>query len=316
MTSTNRPATVLILGFALTASLVVAATSANAAVVVYEGFQYDAVNDSLEGQPDGGTDIDATGLTGVWDDTLDNGDNLFLKSGSLGFGDLSTNGNHVGFDSNTNNDIFTRGLSAGAQGVTAAVDEIWFSILAEKLQNNFSAAEGGFVLANQTVGNSRILENDGTDGLAGFGVAPTTSGDDWTAYAWDGSSQSAGDAALTVGVGSGDIRLLVGHISYDTGAGGTDEYTLFEYLLNGGSVEGGTLNQIASTLEVNVDQSLLDTVNLTRQVNTNFDELRIATTLEEALGLPAPIPEPSTALLLAVGVVGFATRCRRRRHAD
>ena len=313
MTTRNRTVIVLAVAGLAMASLAFTATSANAELIVYEGFQYSAVNDSLHGQPDdpGVTDIDATGLTGTWADaTGTTSANMFLKSGSLSFGDLPTAGNHVGFNSNKNNDTFNRALTAGAQTSISGASEIWFSVLAEKLQNNYSAAEGGFVLANQVVGNPRILLNDGTDGLAGFGVAPTTAGNNWTPYAWDGSTQSVGDAVLNVGVGTGDIRLLVGDISFDTGAGGADQYTLYHYTLNGGSVVGGTLNQIASTLEVNVTQGDLDVVNLTRQVNNNYDELRVGTTLNDVLG----IPEPSTFALAAVGLlclIGFGRRWKR-----
>jgi len=216
------------------------------------------------------------------------GKGLFVAEGSLEFGDLLTTGNHVRGDTNLNNDIFSRPITASLSGGSG----IWFSILANKLQNNFSAAEGGLVIANQTVGNSRLLENNGTDGLAGFGVGPTTSGNDWTAYAWDGASQSVGDAALGVPTNGSEVHLLVGNISFDTGTAGTDEYTLYEYLLDAGSVEGGVLSQICSTLEVNVDQTALDTLNLTRQVNSAYDEIRIGMSLNDVLGL-------ETAVLLA-----------------
>ena len=189
------------------AGFAVATPSGNSASLVYEGFQYayPATSDGLHGQPDdaGVSDTDAIGLSGSWQDqtTISTG-NMFLKAGSLTFGDLPTSGNHVGSNTNQNNDIFVRPVTSSLSGGS----ELWFSILAEKLQNNFSAAEGGFVIGNQAVSNSRILLDTGATGLAGFGVAPTTAGNNWTPYAWDGSSQSVGDAALTVGIGNGDIH--------------------------------------------------------------------------------------------------------------
>lgn len=333
MRCNSLPRGLILAGVAM-ATLAFTAISANAVTIVYEGFQYnDAATGTdpgswpggttfdLLGEPDGlGTpaDVDATGLAGTWaNPTAGDNDNMFKKSGSLVFGDLPTAGNHIGFRSNLDNDRYNRALTAGAQSSISGAGEIWFSILAEKLQNNFSAAEGGFVLANQLVGNPRILLNDGTDGLAGFGVAPTTSGNNWTPYAWDGSSQSVGDAALTVGVGNGDVHLLVGQISFDTGAGGADQYTLYDYQLNAGSIIGGTLNPIASTIEVSVNQGDLDVVNLTRQVNLNYDELRIGTSLDAVLGIEAeaaPIPEPSAFALAALGLSGLAWFGRRRRR--
>lgn len=303
--------------------LSVTAYPANAVITVYEGFQYDGLNDSLHGQPNdpGGTDTDATGLGGTWSDTTGATNNMFIKSGSLAFGDLPTTGNSIGYLSNQQNDIFTRPLTGGATTSISGSNEIWFSILFEKLQNNFSAGEGGFAFSNQTVGNSRIFLNDGTDGLAGFGFGPTTSGSDLTPYAWDGSSLITGDAVISVppnngstntaGLNLGPVHLIVGQISFDTGSGGTDEYTLYDYQLSGGSVAGGTLSPIASTIEINVDQTtsqMLDTINLTRQVNVNYDELRIGTTLDDVLG--AQIPEPSSIMLLGLAGLGFL---RRRR---
>ena len=299
----------------------ISASPARAVVAVYEGFQYDAVNDSLHGQPDdaGGTDTDATGLNGAWTDTTGPTSNMFIKPGSLAFGDLATTGNSIGYLSNQQNDIFTRGLTAGAVTTVSTSTEIWFSILFEKLQNNFSAGEGGFVFGSQAVGNPRIYLNDGTDGLAGFGFGPTTAGDDLTPFAWDGTTQVAGDAVISVppnngssntaGLNLGPVHFLVGHISFDTGAGGTDEYTLFDYQLSGGSVAGGTLSPIASTIEIDIDQTaseILDTISLTRQVNVNYDELRIGTMLSDVV----PIPEPSAITLL--GLAGLALLRRRR----
>ena len=290
------------------------AQAADAALYVYEGFQYEtalttrAGSDLLDGQADDAptTDTDATGLGSVWTDTVSPNatSNLFMAENSLAFGDLATTGNHVRSDTNSNNDNYTRPITNALDGG----GELWFSVLANKLQNNFSAAEGGLVIGNQQVNNTRILLDTGTTGLAGFGIAPTTSGNNWTAYAWDGSSQSVGDANLGVATNGSETSLLVGKVSFNTGSGGTDEYTLYDYQLNAGSVVGGTLNQIGSTIEVNVDESTLDTLSLTRQVNTAYDEIRVADNLNEVLGLA--VPEPSSLALLAMGGLMMA---RRRR---
>jgi len=300
---------VLVLSLAICAVCVMAG-SADGSIIVYEGFQYGTAAasrtgaDLLHGQPDGtGGDVNATGLGGTWQDSAGPGTNtdLFLASGSLPFGDLSTSGNHVRSDTNNNNDTFSRPVT----GDLDSGSELWFSVLANKLQNNFSAAEGGMVIGNQTVNNSRILSDSGSTGLAGFGVAPTTAGNNWTAYAWNGSSQSVGDAVLNVATNGSETHLLVGKISFDTGTNGADEYTLYEYLLNGGSIVGGSLSQICSTMEVDVDQSTLDTLSLTRQVNTAYDEIRIGTSFDDVV-----VPEPATLGLLTMGGL-FALRRRR-----
>lgn len=314
MNARNR--TRIALALAAVAALCLATRSANAALLVYEGFQYGiagagrASSELLHGQPDGsGGDIDATGLSGTWKDStaVNASSDLFMASGSLAFGDLPTSGNHVRGDTNSNNDLFSRPVTASL----ASGSELWFSILANKLQNNFNAAQGGFVIGNQAVNNPRVYQDTGSTGLAGFGVAPTSSGNNWTAYAWNGSSQSAGDAALTVPTNGSQVHLLVGKIEIDV-SGETDRYTLYDYQLNAGSVSGGTLSAIASPLLVDVDETTLDTLSLTRQVNTAYDEIRIGTTLDDVLGQQV-IPEPGTLALLAMGLLGLGVYGWRRR---
>lgn len=281
----------------------------NPSLIIYEGFQYGMtgpgdIGDQLEGQPDslGPTgDIDAIGLTGVWMEDVIFNDGMFIKEGSLEFGDLQTSGNHIGFNSNSDSDIFSRELTLEAQSSVSSANEIWFSFLADKAQNNFNAAEGGVVLANKTVGDPRILLNDGTDGLAGVGIAPTTNGDDWTAYAWDGSTIYTGDASRVVGLGIGEVHMLIGHVSFGTGTGGLDVFTVYEYLLNGGSIVGGTLSQIASPIEANVSQSTLNTLNITRQVNTNYDEFKLGTCLADLLDGVTPATFSRWDLTVSVG---------------
>ena len=53
---------------------------------------------------------------------------------------------------------------------------------------------------------------------------------------------------------------------------------------------------------------MLDTISLTRQVNVNYDELRIGTSLDDVLGVV--IPEPSSMSLLGLAGLGLL---RRRR---
>lgn len=298
-----------ILPFAALAGLGLA-TSSHGALLVYEGFDYGAADtaragaDLLHGQPDGvGGDGNATGLSGTWVDSAGPGasTDLFMYSGSLGFGDLATSGNSVRSDTNSNNDIMSRSITSTLDGS----GELWFSFTANKLQNNFSAAEGGIAITNQTVGNSRIFENTGAGGLQGFAIAPTTAGNDWTAYGWNGSSIVTGGANLGVATDGSQTVLLVGQIEYGAGTGGLDVFSFYNYSLNAGSVVGGTLNLITD-IEVDVDESLLDTLNLTRQVNTAYDEIRIGESLQDVVF----VPEPAAALL---GSLGLLMLLRRRR---
>ena len=73
-----------------------------------------------------------------------------------------------------------------------------------------------------------------------------------------------------------------------------------------GSLDAGDLTLIA-TIEADMDESTLDTLNLTRQVNVNYDEVRIGTSMTDVLPV---IPEPGIAILGSFGLLGLL---RRRR---
>lgn len=297
------------------AAVALLAGTAGAAVLVYEGFNYgpagtDQVTSGdnynlLHGQPDGvGSDTDATGLSGTWQDSAGPGvdTDLFMNSGSLAFSNMATTGNHVASDTNGNNDTFSRAVTADLDGS----GELWFGFLANKLRNDYNAAEGGLVIGNQTVGNSKILENTGGDGLQGFGIAPTTAGNDWTFYGWDGTSKVTGDAAVSVTVGGSDVRYLVGKISFNTGIGGADEFSFFD-TTDDGDLGIDDFVQIGSTMLVDVDETSLNTLNLTRQVNTAYDEIRFGQSATDV------IPEPATLVFLGIAGIGVLLR-RRLRH--
>lgn len=299
--------------------------SANANILVYEGFQYGPAYTSdtlpggnetgtdndriLHGEPDGiGTDIDATGLSGTWNNSnVGDLDNMFLMEDSLSFGDLATSGNHIRHSSNLDWDVYSRSLTSGAQAGVSGASELWFSFTANKLMDTaWGAEEEGFVFGSDVADSAKI---DDVSMAEGFGVGWKGELSGWTAYGWGNGTQVIGGEGLSVAKDGSDTRLLVGEISYDTGTGGADVFTLYEYLLNNGSIEGGTLSQITS-IEVNADQSLLDTLNLTRQVNTAFDEIRIGTTSDDVITV---IPEPSTLALAFFGLLGVFLRRPRRK---
>lgn len=303
-------------------SLPLAATAiilgqSNAATLVYEGFQYvDAVSGAfpgsntfsspfhLRGESDGDPgDVDATGLAGTYVENGSNdGDDWFVVEGSLAFGDLPTAGNRIGFRDNLDNDNTTRGLTVAAQSGVSSASELWFSILMRPTDTR-SAAAAGVALTDNALNAGKIINT--TTGVAGFGIGSNAS-HKFRPYAWDGTTRIDGTAELNTSTDT--TYLLVGQISFDTGTAGADEYSLYNYVLNGGSVVGGTLAQIGDTIEADVDQSTLDLINLNRQVKFDADELRIATTLDEALG----IPEPSAIALLGLGGLGGLLRRRRR----
>ncbi len=216
-------------------ALALLAGTANADLLVYEGFQYvDAVSGSfpgantysspfhLKGESDGDPgDVDATGLAGTYVENGPNdGDDWFVVQGSLSFGDLPTAGNRIGFRDNLDNDNCTRELTAGAKSGVSGASVIWFSILMKPTDRR-SAAAGGIALTDNALNPGKVINT--TSGVAGFGIGSASS-HNWRPYAWDSTGIIAGDAQLNTTLNV--TYLLVGKISFDTGTSGKDEYSL------------------------------------------------------------------------------------------
>ncbi|MFN3168032.1 MAG: PEP-CTERM sorting domain-containing protein [Phycisphaeraceae bacterium] len=305
-------------GFAVTMGV---SQSADGALVVYEGFQYSSVGDELQAVTS--VDVAATGLAGAWSENLLNAQQMFLKSGSLTFSNLPTAGNHVGYLSNQGNDIFTRNLDAAAQtslaGTGTANGTIYISFLFEKLQNNFGADHEGLALMNGVLPASRWdgSNNPGASGRHGFAIANADglNGSDLQIIAYDGTTGTrvvgGNGLPITVVNGGGNtstsnqqVAMIVAEVSFNTGTGGADVFKLYR-VTDDGSLDAGDLVLIDS-IEADVDESMLSTLNVTRQVNVNYDEIRITTTLDEALG----VPEPTSVALMGLGGLVLA---RRRR---
>ena len=283
--------------------------SASAELYVYEGFQYSNDGDILDGEPDGsGTpaDINATGLGGVWDDQLTKTEHLDIYENSLSFGDLVTNGNHVGSETTSQENIYVRSMTNTNIGST---DDLYFSILIKPTNSN-SASRSGLILSdtNATGTNGRFDNVSVTNGI-GVGSEGFAN---FNPFVWDGGVQTASTGSLSTS--DGTTYLLVGHLSFNSHVSGDDEFTLYNYNLttSGGTVTAdfANLDIIGETLRVDIDEDLtekLDVINLTRQRQPFYDEIRVASTLEEALA----VPEPTSLALLGLG--GLLVASRRRR---
>lgn len=302
--------------YALGASAILTG-SASAALMAYEGFNYpNAIDLDGSGYPGGNpgavpehlrTNNGGSGFSTAWDESTypaDVGDDWFVVKGdgsdSLVFGDLATSGNRVSFRDNLDSDNAFRSLSSSIG--TSGTGEIYFSILVNPIERQ-TASRGGFAITDVNLANGAI-ENT-TTGVQGIGFG-SPSNHNWRAYAWDGTSRINGSAQLSTTLNQ--TYLLVGHLSFNTGTGGADEYTLYNYQLNAGSVVGGTLNAIGATIEVDLNENDLGLINLNRQRKFDADEIRIGESLGDVV---FAIPEPSSSALVALG--GLLMIGRRRR---
>jgi len=304
----------------LTAGTLIAAGAltqpTDAELLVYEGFQYSSVGDPLDDVT--AVDVSPIGLTGGWSDAGDDdGNEMFLKDGSLSFSNQPTAGNHIGYLSNSDSDIMVQSLDGTAQAGIGGADSIYFSFLFEKLQNNFGADHEGLALMNAALPAARWdNDNGGAAARHGFAVANVDglNGSDLQAVAYDGTTGTrvVGDAGLPITVVNGgsntdtsnqEVNLIIGEISFNTGANGADVFNLWN-AADDGSLDAGDLTLI-DTIEADVDESTLNTLNLTRQVNVNYDEIRVGTELSDVL-----VPEPGSLALLGLG--GLCVLRRRR----
>ncbi|WP_146209308.1 hypothetical protein [Coraliomargarita sinensis] len=297
------------------------ATSASGELLVYEGFDYGAAGEPLDAYTSVGTEpvgLAGTG-TGQWTDADSATHDSYLKSGSLSFSNLATSGNHIGYENNNQSDRYNRGLET--TGFSSG--SIYFSFLFEKLQSNFGADREGFAVMNQVAPQARWDSgNSGAIGLEGFAVA-AVDGSNLQAVGYDGTSGtrtvSGGSVPITVVNGGSNtsisnvaVNFIVGEISFNTGTGGADVFSLYNFA-DDGSLDTSALDSnsdatLIDTIEFDMDESTLNTLNLTRQVNVNYDEVRIGTTLGDVL---VPVPEASTFTLL--GLSGLFLLRRRRR---
>ena len=293
------------------AGLALAAGSAHAQLLVYEGFDYTDVGEVLTGKG-GSTEI---GLDDSWANA-DGGNTMFLKEGSLQFGDLAISGNHIGFSSNLDSDRFNRPLSSSVISTIGSTGEsdgaLYFSFLFEKLQNNFSADREGFALMNGVLPHARFdgTNNPGALGRHGFAVAAVDNSS-LRATIFDGTDGtrlvSTGSVPITVVNGGSNtdtsnvaVNFIVGEILFNQGTDGADIFNLYHATNNSLDPEDLVL---AATIEGNVDESLLDTLNLTRQVNVNYDEIRIGLTLADVMPIaPPPAPESSFQVVITPAV--------------
>ena len=270
------------------AALVFVTAPANAAAVIYEPFNY------ATGGLNGKFGLTEEGLTGAWAANAD----TVLEENSLSYGLLSTAGNKFRGKEAINRYGGSRAISASAlstSGLLVSNSELWFSVIIGKAT---TANSSNTFLALALASDTFITSNGNTRPLtAGQGV-----GIDWTGTQPVRAS-SFSTAAPVVGTSTaslyapGEFGLIVGKILWgDT----TDTITLYQPDIN------LTLGAAVSTLETTVDQSAFDTLTFRWGSGIVMDEIRFGANYASV----TPIPEPSTALLGAIGAIMLL---RRRR---
>lgn len=274
----------------LSVSFVLMIGSAHAALLVYEGFDYDPVGSDL---PDVSSFVD--------DDPLDA--TVPVVAPGLSFGDLDVSGNSASL---TGTQFWaTRGTTPAASFEAGGT---WYmSALVRYDTGGATWAAGEMVSAS--FGKSSFVEG------INLGVMPDGNGD---AYAYAGVGRSTGSMGRAESgiLDRNTTYLLVGKYESDSVTGTPDRANIY---LNVYDIATGPptsesyafsslLDDYFWRVTTSDSSDLLRVVKAQTPGSTIIDEIRVADTWADVV----PIPEPSTYALVAVALVSGLAPLRRR----
>ncbi|WP_168442548.1 CBM96 family carbohydrate-binding protein [Pontiella desulfatans] len=240
-------------------------------LLAYEGFEYEA-GTKIHGLNGG------LGFSNVWVSSQNglSDDHFTIVSDGDSWGDLAVSSNRLQRVSPGGKESLSRVLS-GDLGAT----NLWFSVLWRPNENE------GFAIG------SGALQEDGSppdniNGDVGFGF---TNADNLNALAciWDASGRH--ESSGSISISQNTPVLVAGYIEFNVGTSGEDRLSLYPVSTN------LTLGS-AITVELDVDESTLNTLTIETQAGPGYDEIRIGRTVDDVLPdssePPAPVPAYDT----------------------
>lgn len=276
-----------------------ATSQASAALVVYDGFEYD-ISDSaaLSGKGSAGN-----GWVGSW---AINGSGATIVEDNMSYsaGSIHINGGNQAVRIANNNDaLFTRQFQT--IGNTTGED-VYFSFLFKEVSGTPSSSNGDWL--NFWVSEDADRANSGgigkTSGPRYLGAAATNANSNDRYYTQASSEFN-----------QGETYFLVGRISRDgSTTAGENGFDRVELWINPTSTDLGEADVIAD-YNISIDDETgfsffgLRTVNISGTDDYRFDELRIGTDIASVVA----VPEPSTYALL-FGFVALLSMIIRRRN--
>lgn len=295
--------------FLIPLSMGLLSMSANAALLLYEPFDYTTGNIATQGGAETGFDASST-----W--TENSGHTTEISTGSMSFGSLATAGNAFHYSitgAYEYNQYASRPLD-----VTASSGDVYMTFLMQG-PNGLRLNGGAYINGSslQEFGALRTQYNTDTDVnaspntphvyYAGQSAVPSPVANPVTATTYMYVQKYTG-----LGTASGGTAQLwlIDSSDYDTITADGNVTTAELDANNALSTEVLTLAGAASTLDGTETLRLHAHDNGSGDTDYTLDEVRIATTLNEAMDLTL-VPEPSSTALLGLG--GLALMLRRRK---
>ncbi len=252
------------------AALFLAATSANADLLVEEQFDYDVgLLDGLNG---------GTGFDGAWIWSKSHGQDYVIKAAGLELGALPVGGRSLGRGGNAGRAEAHRLFSSGAiTALTGDNTTVWFSVLFQPTNANRGAM---FLFSTQPLQHTALRTFAVAGDAFGFSTANPNTGP-ISAVAFNNSTNATfiPGSTYTPAVGDPDthhvVSLIVGKINWKPN-GTPDEFFLFNVTdINSEPAEG---TAFASITNLDFDQSAFNQVAIADGVWSTFDEIRFGNT--------------------------------------
>ena len=261
--------------------------SANASVVVYEGFEYP------EGEIVTGLGTATDGWAGAW--ATAGGDNLHKVAAGLSLNTFPVSGGAAQRPNRGGKEAINRQISAAAQAALTADDTTtWFSVLMNP-GSNLGVTVGGFATNSYMtfiLGDAELLNGEGWNAATiaaggnaiGVGFAGTTEGL-WENMRVQGVTYKDGayteNTAQRIVTGDTTV-LIVGQVEW--AANGTNDVIKLYNVLD----PKAPLPTAFSVMEEDLDQTAFNVVGVGDAQTSIIDEIRFGTSYEAVTYAPTP----------------------------
>jgi len=278
------------------------APTADAALIVEEHFDFaPGASGNVNGLTTTGTGFLDT-ATDSWSSSFTT--NAIVVDTGLSYSTLLEAGESVKRAANQGNAEMSRQLSTDSvDDLTGDNTEIWFSVLL----NTAVGSSDGNVNGTLAIGTGALIGGDRPPTMAAgnssIGVGFNTR-DRIEAFSF-GATPSLDTGSLSTSEGT--TYLIVGKINW--AVNGSDDVLRLFNITNLSNGEPANDTEFAK-LEIDLDQSTFNTLAIGDRQQTFFDEIRFGDTYADV----TPVPEPSTFVLAALGLLGLLACGRRRKR--